>query len=133
MIRVLFLCIGNSARSQMAEGFARSLAGDRIEIFSAGSKPADTLEHLAVKAMAEKGIDISPARPKGFDKIPAGVVDYVVSMGCGDTCPAVPAKQYIEWHIPDPKGKDIEVFRDIRDKIEQQVQKLFNLITGKGN
>ncbi|MBI5777998.1 MAG: arsenate reductase ArsC [Planctomycetes bacterium] len=128
MKRVLFLCIGNAARSQMAEGFARVMAGDKIEAFSAGSKPAGLVDPLAIQVMKEKNIDISQAVSKGFDKIPPGPIDYVVSMGCGDACPAVPAQHYIEWRIPDPKGKDLEYFRNISDEIERQVKKLLKLI-----
>ena len=128
MIKVLFLCIGNAARSQMAEGFARSLAGDKIAAFSAGSKPAGLVDPLAIQAMKEKNIDISSQRSKGFDKIPAGELDYVVGMGCGDTCPVARTKQYIQWNIPDPKGKSIEEFRKVRDEIEQKIDDFIQLV-----
>jgi len=128
MIKVLFLCVGNAARSQMAEGFARSLAGDKVESFSAGSKPAELVDPLAIQAMKEKNIDISSHRSKGFDKIPAGEFDYVAGMGCGDTCPIVHTKQYIQWDIPDPKGKSIEEFRKVRDEIEQKIDDFIQLV-----
>ena len=131
MVKVLFLCVGNAARSQMAEGFARALAGDKIDAFSAGSKPVGMVNPLAIQVMKEKNIDISNHRSKGFDKIPVNEFDYVVGMGCGDTCPIVHTKQYIQWDIPDPKGKTIEEFRTVRDEIEKKITDLIQLVINK--
>ena len=131
MIKVLFLCVGNAARSQIAEGFARFLSGDKIYAFSAGSKPAGLVDPLAIQVMKEKNIDISSHWSKGFDKIPSGKFDYVVGMGCGDTCPIVHAKQYIQWDIPDPNGKTIEEFRKVRDDIEQKIDDFIQLVINK--
>ncbi len=128
MIKVLFLCVGNAARSQMAEGFARFLADDKIEAFSAGSKPAGLVDTLAIQTMKEKNIDISSHQSKGFDKIPASEFDYVVGMDCGDTCPVVHTKQYIQWDIPDPNGKTIKEFRKVRDEIEQKIDDFIQLV-----
>jgi protein-tyrosine-phosphatase len=124
MIKILFLCVGNAARSQMAEGFARSISDGKIEAFSAGSNPAGLVDPLAIAVMKEQGIDISSARSKGFDGIPPGPIDYVVSMGCEKVCPFVPAKKYIEWDIHDPKGKTIDDFRAARDTIKRQLKNL---------
>lgn len=141
MKKVLFLCVGNSARSQMAEGFARTLGRDRLEVFSAGSSPASQVEPLAIEVMKEKNIDISNAKPKGFAEIPLDNIDYVVSMGCekarlnensfGQVCPFVPAKEYIEWDIPDPKGKTITDYRAVRDDIELKVKHFIQSIKGE--
>jgi len=131
MIQVLFLCVGNSARSQMAEGFTRKLGKGLIEAYSAGSKPAVRVEPLAIEVMKEKNIDISNAKPKGFDDIPSDGLDYVISMGCEKVCPFVPAKKYIEWDIPDPKSTDINGFRLVRDIIELEVKDFIKSIGGK--
>lgn len=124
-MRILFVCVENAGRSQMAEGFARALAPPGAEVFSAGSQPAAALNPAAVEAMWEKGLDISRQRPKGFEALPAGVFDLVVGMGCGDACPAARAKQVITWEIPDPKGQPVEAVRKIRDRIEEKVKRLF--------
>ncbi|MFA5320978.1 MAG: arsenate reductase ArsC [Candidatus Omnitrophota bacterium] len=181
--KVLFVCIENSCRSQMAEGFARRMGGDILEPYSAGSNPADEVSPSAVAVMAEAGIDISSQKPKGFAAFPAAEFDYLVGMGCSDTCPFFPAAghppaqettglnplrnaradfalkpfeisrcpasgdslscrqagvpkgierdhggqsavRHIQWDIPDPKGKDIEVFRQVRDIIREKVAEL---------
>lgn len=121
--KVLFLCVNNSRRSQMAEGFARFYGEDKIEAFSAGSNPSGKVDELAVEVMKEKGVDISNQRSEGFKELPYKDFDYVIGMGCGDICPFVPAKQRIEWQIEDPKGKGKEKFREVRDKIEDKVKK----------
>jgi len=131
MIRILFICVGNAARSQMAEGFARTLGRDRFEVFSAGSKPAGKVAPLAIEVMKEKNIDISKAKPKGFNEIPLDNIDYAVSMGCEKVCPFVPAKQYIEWDITDPEGKTISDYRMVRDDIELKVKDFIQSIKGE--
>ena len=123
-MRILFLCIENAGRSQMAEGFARTLAPPGTEIFSAGSTPGKRLNPAAVEAMREKGIDISHQKPKGIDDLPLGVFDLVAGMGCGDACPTHRAKRVVPWEIPNPKDQPIEVVREIRDQIERKVRTL---------
>jgi len=121
--RILFVCIENSCRSQMAEGFAKILGKDQFEIFSAGSNPSGKVDDLAIEVMKEKGIDISRQKSKGFKDLPYKNFDYVITMGCGDVCPFVPAKERIEWEIEDPKGGPKEKFREARDKIEKGVKR----------
>jgi arsenate reductase len=121
--RVLFACIGNSARSVMAQGFARHLGGARVEARSGGSRPLGHLLPEAVQVMREKGIDIGGEPSKGFDE-PwiRDACDLVVTMGCGDdACPAFIGKRMVDWALEDPKGKDLETFRRIRDEIEARV------------
>ena len=125
---LLFVCIENSCRSQMAEGFARALGGDKIEAYSAGSRPSGIVNPEAIAAMKEIGIDISQQSSKGFKDLPRQDFDYVVTMGCQDICPFFPAKQELAWDIPDPKGRDSEVFREIRDMIKAQVKTLLTKI-----
>jgi arsenate reductase len=120
--RILFVCIENSCRSQMAEGFTKFYGEDKIEVFSAGSNPSGKVNELAVKVMKEKGVDISGQKSKGFTELPSKDFDYVITMGCGDVCPFVPAKTRIEWEIEDPKGKPKEKFREARDKIEEKIK-----------
>jgi arsenate reductase len=120
--KVLFLCVNNSCRSQMAEGFAKFYGREKVEAFSAGSHPSDKVDELAVEVMKEKGIDISIQRSKGFKELPYKDFDYVISMGCGDICPFVPARERIEWQIEDPKGKLKDKFREVRDEIEKNVK-----------
>jgi arsenate reductase len=121
---ILFVCIGNCCRSQMAEGFASKLSGDKYEIYSAGSRPAGFVHPDAIAVMKEIGIDISSQYSKGVGQVPAKDIDYFIAMGCGDTCPVVSAKNRIEWDIEDPIGKDIEFFRKTRDVIGSKVDKL---------
>lgn len=125
-LRVLFACVGNSARSVMAQGFARHYGGDAVEAQSGGSKPLGHLLPEAVQVMREKGIDISQEPSKGFDiEWVAGQCDLVVTMGCGDdACPAFIGKKMRDWELEDPKGKDLDTFRRIRDDIEQRVHAL---------
>ena len=121
MLSVLFVCVENSCRSQMAEGFAKDLFSDKWLVFSAGSKPAKEVNPTAIAVMQELGIDISKNIPKGFSDLPVTKFDYIITMGCQDTCPYFPAKQKFDWQIPDPKGKDLEYFRTVRDEIKGKV------------
>jgi len=123
--KVLFVCIENSCRSQMAEGFAKYYGEDRVEVFSAGSNPSGKVNELAIEVMKEKGINISGQESKGFKDLPYKSFDFVITMGCGDVCPFVPAKERIEWEIEDPKGKPKEKFREARDKIEKKIKEFF--------
>ena len=127
-IKVLFVCVENARRSQMAEGFANAFGQGRPEVYSGGSSPSSQIDPLVIEVMKEKGIDLSGKRPKGLNDLPPVEMDYLVTMGCEETCPAVLAKQVIEWQIPDPKGKPIEVFRQVRDLIEEKVRTLLNKI-----
>ena len=121
---VLFLCVHNAGRSQMAAGLLRSLAGEEIEVFSAGSEPSDSINPAAVAAMAEKGIDISDAIPSSWTDEILGSADVIVTMGCGDSCPFIPGKRYLDWDLDDPTGKSVEEVRGIRDQIELRVRTL---------
>lgn len=121
---VLFLCIHNAGRSQMAAGFARELSGGRVEIFSGGSEPAASVNPVAVEVMKEVGIDISSYEPRRFTDELLASVDVVVTMGCGDTCPFIPGKTYVDWPLDDPKGQPLEVVRGIRDEIRVRVTDL---------
>ena len=121
---ILFLCIHNAGRSQMAAGFAREIGAGRVDIYSGGSEPADTVNPVAVGAMAEVGIDISGFTPQRFTDELLEKVDVVVTMGCGDTCPFIPGKQYVDWPLDDPKGRPIEEVRRIRDEIRSRVEDL---------
>lgn len=127
--KILFACIGNCCRSQMAEGFAKKLAGDKFEIYSAGTRPAGFVHHDAIAVMKEIGIDISSHYSKGFDQVPAEKFDYVVTMGCSKTCPVVPTKEKIDWDIEDPIGQPIEVFRRVRDIIKARVEEFLPSIS----
>jgi arsenate reductase (thioredoxin) len=123
MTRILFACVGNSARSQMAEASCRVL-GSEVECASAGSSPATQVDPNAVAVMKEVGIDISAARPKGFKDLPDLKYGYLVTMGCEVACPFLPGAREVKWDIPDPHGKDIAEFRRVRDIIEAEVSKL---------
>jgi arsenate reductase len=126
---VLFVCTENACRSQMAEGWARKLLPE-WQAHSAGSKPRGSVDALAIAVMQEVGIDIAGNASKGFDGLPVKEFDYVVTMGCKDGCPFVPAKQSFDWSIPDPAGKEIEFYRQVRDTIRDEVKDLPNQ-TGK--
>jgi protein-tyrosine-phosphatase len=121
---VLFLCVHNAGRSQMAMGFLRHLAGDRAVAWSGGSAPGGNVNQAAVEAMAERGIDISTEFPKPWTDETVRAADVVVSMGCGDACPVYPGKRYLEWTLDDPAGQGVETVRPIRDEIEQRVRQL---------
>src|SRR5262245_53906889 len=116
-LKVLFVCVENSCRSQIAEGFARRLAGDNCLVASAGSQPSGQVHPRALSFMKEAGIDISSQRSKGLEEIAGTTWDAVVTMGCGDACPHVPARRRIDWDLPDPKSLSDEEFRRIHDDI----------------
>ncbi len=124
MKRVLFVCVHNAGRSQMAAGFMEKLGGGKIEVLSAGSAPKDSINPVAVEAMAEKGIDIANRKPKILSTEAVQASDVVITMGCGDACPFFPGKRYEDWVLDDPAGKPIEKVRVIRDEIEKRVQTL---------
>ncbi|MBI2082456.1 MAG: arsenate reductase ArsC [Deltaproteobacteria bacterium] len=124
MKSIVFVCIGNACRSQMAEGFSRHYAGDTYLIYSAGSHPLGFVVSETVKVMKEKGIDISRHRSKGINDLPDIEFDIAVLMGCGDRCPTLKAKKRIEWDIPDPVGRPLDFFRETRDLIEEKVKQL---------
>ena len=128
---VLFVCVHNAGRSQMAAGFLDHLAGDRIEVFSAGSAPADTLNPAVIEAMDEVGIDLVErgAHPKILDPSIVERSDVVITMGCGDACPFFPGVRYLDWSLEDPAGQGLESVRSIRDEIEQRVRALIDEIT----
>lgn len=128
MKRILFVCVENSCRSQIAEGFARALGNENIEAHSAGSRPSGTVNPAAIEIMAEVGIDISRAQSKGFDAVSGYHFDYAVSMGCNDMCPVVMADEHRYWQIADPKGKPVEFFREVRDTIRDKVKELLTMI-----
>ena len=121
---ILFVCVHNAGRSQMAAEFARKLGGDRVQVRSAGSEPAETVNPAAVAAMAEVGIDIRDAAPKLLATDAVREADVIVTMGCGDACPVFPAKRYEDWELEDPAGKDLVTVRAIRDEIERRVRAL---------
>jgi arsenate reductase (thioredoxin) len=121
---VLFLCVHNAARSQMAAGWLRHLAGDAVAVFSGGSDPASEINPTAVAAMAEVGIDIGAEVPRPWTAETLAAADVVVSMGCGDACPVIPGKRYEDWELTDPAGQPIEVVRAVRDDIAGRVREL---------
>ena len=123
---VLFVCVHNAGRSQMAAGWLAALAGGRIEVRSAGSEPADRLNPVAVAAMREVGIDIIDALPKRLTVDAVQDSDVVITMGCGDTCPIFPGKRYEDWQLTDPAGQPIEVVREVRDEIKGRVEALIS-------
>ena len=121
---VLFVCVHNAGRSQMAAGYLRHLSNDRILVRSAGSEPADQLNPLAIEAMAEDGIDITATRPQLLTNEAVQTSDVVITMGCGDVCPVYPGKRYEDWELDDPAGEDLQTVRSIRDDIKHRVQRL---------
>jgi arsenate reductase len=121
---VLFVCVHNAGRSQMAAGWLKQMAGDRVEIWSAGSEPAEQINPLAVAAMREVGIDIGGETPKILTVDSVSRADVVITMGCGDTCPFFPGKRYDDWELIDPAGQPIEVVREVRDDIRGRVEAL---------
>ncbi|MFH8836541.1 arsenate reductase ArsC [Streptomyces sp. NPDC017868] len=128
---VLFVCVHNAGRSQMAAGFLRHLAGDRVEVRSAGSLPGDRINPSAVAAMAEVGIDISGQKPKVLTAEAARASDYIITMGCGDACPYFPGKTYLDWQLEDPAGQGVEAVRPIRDEIRTLIEGLIAEIDAK--
>ncbi|MEU6316939.1 arsenate reductase ArsC [Streptomyces sp. NPDC047009] len=125
---VLFVCVHNAGRSQMATAFLTHLAGDRVQVRSAGSAPADTVNPAVVRAMSEVGVDISAEVPKVLTVEAVQASDVVITMGCGDTCPVFPGKRYLDWELPDPAGQGVEAVRPIRDEIEKRVRGLLGEI-----
>ena len=121
---VLFVCVHNAGRSQMAAGFMRELAGDKVEVLSAGSAPKDSINPIAVEAMAEVGIDISNKQPKILTTEAVFESDAVITMGCGDACPIFPGKRYEDWVLEDPAGQDLDFVRKVRDEIKVRVEAL---------
>ena len=121
---VLFVCVHNAGRSQMAAGWLRHLAGDAVEVRSAGSEPADRINPVAVDAMREVGIDITANSPRKLDDTTAESSDVLITMGCGDVCPVFPGKRYLDWELDDPAGQGIEAVRTIRDEIRRRVETL---------
>lgn len=121
---VLFVCVHNAGRSQMAAGLLQRKAGDRVSVISAGSEPADQLNPAVVQAMDEIGIDISAERPKKLEDGMVRESDVVITMGCGDACPIYPGKRYEDWELEDPSGKDLDTVRGIRDEIASRVDTL---------
>jgi arsenate reductase len=121
---VLFVCVHNAGRSQMAAGFLRALAGDRVEVLSAGSEPKDRINPVAIEAMAEEGIDIAGSTPKVLTVDAVRESDVVITMGCGDACPIFPGKRYEDWELEDPAGKDLVTVRRVRDDIRGRVESL---------
>ena len=121
---VLFVCVHNAGRSQMAAGYLQHLAGDRVRVLSAGSEPAASVNPVAVQAMAEEDIDIAGNQPKILSTEAVQESDVVITMGCGDTCPFFPGKRYEDWELDDPAGQPIDAVRPIRDEIRARVEAL---------
>jgi arsenate reductase len=121
---VLFVCVHNAGRSQMAAGYLRDLAGDRVDVLSAGSEPKDQINPVAIHAMAEEGIDIAGNTPKILTVDAVKESDVVITMGCGDACPIFPGKRYEDWELEDPAGKDLDTVRRVRDDIRRRVESL---------
>ena len=128
---VLFVCVHNAGRSQMAAGYLQALAGDRIQVLSAGTQPKDQVNPSAIEAMAEEGIDIANNVPKVLSDETVKDSDYVITMGCGDACPFFPGKTYLDWPLNDPAGKGVEEVRPIRDEIRAKVEALIAEIDAK--
>ncbi len=125
---VLFVCVHNAGRSQMAAAYLTALAGDRVEVRSAGSAPADSVNPAVVAAMAEEGIDISAETPKVLTVEAVETSDYVITMGCGDVCPFFPGTTYLDWVLEDPAGQGVEAVRPIRDEIRTRIEALLSEI-----
>ena len=123
---VLFVCVHNAGRSQMAAGYLHHLAGSTVEVRSAGSEPANRINPVAVRAMAEEGIDIANEQPKILTTEAVKTSDVVITMGCGDTCPFYPGKRYEDWVLDDPAGQGMEAVRPIRDEIRRRVEQLID-------
>lgn len=128
---VLFVCVHNAGRSQMAAAFLTHLAGDRVEVRSAGSAPADSINPAVVEALKEVGIDISNEQPKVLTTSAVERSDVVITMGCGDACPFFPGKRYLDWVLPDPAGQGVGDVRPIRDQIKKLVEELIPTLTSK--
>lgn len=128
---VLFVCVHNAGRSQMAAGYLRHLAGDRIEVRSAGSMPADQINPAAVAAMFEEGVDIAAEQPKVLTDEAVEASDVVITMGCGDTCRFYPGKRYEDWVLEDPAGQGVDAVRPIRDDIKARIEALITDLLGE--
>ena len=128
---VLFVCVHNAGRSQMAAAFLTHLSGDRVEVRSAGSAPADSINPAVVEALKEVGIDISNEQPKVLTTSAVEQSDVVITMGCGDACPFFPGKRYLDWVLPDPAGQGVGDVRPIRDQIKKLVEELIPTLTSK--
>ncbi len=128
---VLFVCVHNAGRSQMAAAFLTHLAGDRVEVRSAGSAPADSINPAVVEALKEVGIDISNEQPKVLTTSAVEQSDVVITMGCGDACPFFPGKRYLDWVLPDPAGQGVADVRPIRDQIKKLVEELIPTLISK--
>jgi arsenate reductase (thioredoxin) len=129
---VLFVCVHNAGRSQMAAGYMRALSGGSVRVLSGGSEPGSAINPVAVAAMAEEGIDISDAVPGILDTEDVRASDVVITMGCGDACPVFPGKRYEDWELTDPAGRPIEDVRPVRDEIKRRVEKLLAEIRAVG-
>jgi len=127
---VLFVCVHNAGRSQMAAAFLRRRAGDAIEVRSAGTTPADEIQPVVREAMAEVGVDLGDAVPAALELAAVEASDVVITMGCGDACPVFPGKRYLDWELPDPGGRPIDEVRAIRDDIDRRVADLVAELTG---
>ncbi len=127
-LKILFVCVENARRSQMAQGFAEAFGQGRVEVYSAGSSPSSQIDPLVIEVMKEKEINLSGKRPKSLNELPPVEMDYLITMGCEETCPAVLTKKIVEWDIPDPKGRSIDFFRKVMDVIEEKVKTLFEEI-----
>jgi protein-tyrosine-phosphatase len=127
---VLFVCVHNAGRSQMAAGYLRELAGDRVRVLSAGSEPSDRINPVAVAAMAEEGIDLAGHAPAVLTTESVRESDVVITMGCGDACPVFPGKRYEDWELDDPAGRGLDDVRVIRDEIRRRVERLISELTG---
>ena len=128
---VLFVCVHNAGRSQMAAGYLQALAGDRVQVLSAGTEPKDQVNPSAIAAMAEEGIDITGSTPKVLTDESVKESDYVITMGCGDACPFFAGKTYLDWPLNDPAGKGVDEVRPIRDEIRAKVEALIAEIDAK--
>ncbi len=129
---VLFVCVHNAGRSQMAAGYLQAIAGDRVEVLSAGSEPKDQINPVAVEAMREEGIDIAGNTPKLLTVDAVKESDVVITMGCGDACPIFPGKRYEDWQLDDPAGQGVDAVRRIRDDIRRRVETLVDELTAVG-
>jgi arsenate reductase (thioredoxin) len=129
---LLFVCVENSCRSQMAEGFACALGRGRVAAFSAGSRPAGQVDARAIRFMGEQGVDLSAQRSKGLDDLPAVRWDTIITMGCGDACPHLPARRRLDWDLPDPRRLDDDAFRAVRDRIRLLVHGLIAEVAPAG-
>ena len=128
---VLFVCVHNAGRSQMAAGYLQHLAGDKVKVLSAGSEPADHINPVAIEAMAEDGSDITAATPKILTTEAVRESDVVITMGCGDRCPIFPGKRYEDWDLNDPAGQPLDAVRPIRDEIRIRVEQLIDALDGE--